>query len=721
MSLSNIISTSLSGLFVNQTAIRATSNNVANVNTENYSRVRVVTEANVLQGTSVGVTVGDIQRVVDTFLETALREAGTSTSEYTVQREFHDRLQGLLGDPASDSSLSARIDDIFSAMADLALNPADVLRRQQVLSELDSFLDQINLFQEQIQNLRSDASQQLVESVISINEELQRINNLNPMLVRQHSVGGETGGLEGQLAQSLANLSEMIDIKVSRASTGAVTITTGSGYPLLDTSMTQLSYDAPGLVSADTGFPSIEIYRANDETLSAISSSTDLEPHIRSGKLTGLLDMRDNQLTDLALALGELAANAADQFNAIQNKYSAVPAPNSLTGKSTLVDAAHVTNFTGQVTFAVVGSDSTLDEKVVIDFDSRPSTYTFNDLITEVNGALSNGSLSLTNGVMSFTATSPNGVVITDDATNPTDRAGRGFSHYFGMNDLISADVPGIYETGIAGAEAHNMTHDESMTFDVLDSIGRVLTEVTVKIVTLEDDGFGNIIIPITDPAELSFQKVIDNLNDLSGLGAYFTFSLDSNGKLNWSETSSYSDLTLELVSDSTQIGTSGLSFTSAFGIGDAEHINASRNIGVKEGIVRDPNLLSLAVFDTTATAGEVALTDGDQRGALAFQELETSLVSFSGAGELKASSVTLSQYVARFLGNAGLQAQRAQSLEEDNLALQQEIAQRNSDVSGVNMDEELANLVVYQNAYNAAARVLSSVQELYDSLLAAV
>ena len=87
----------------------------------------------------------------------------------------------------------------------------------------------------------------------------------------------------------------------------------------------------------------------------------------------------------------------------------------------------------------------------------------------------------------------------------------------------------------------------------------------------------------------------------------------------------------------------------------------------------------------------------------------------------MKASSVTLSQYVARFLGNAGLQAQRAQNLEEDNLALQQEVSQRNSDVSGVNMDEELSNLVVYQNAYNAAARVLSSVQELYDSLLAAV
>ena len=144
----------------------------------------------------------------------------------------------------------------------------------------------------------------------------------------------------------------------------------------------------------------------------------------------------------------------------------------------------------------------------------------------------------------------------------------------------------------------------------------------------------------------------------------------------------------------------------------------AARNLSIRSEILDQPNLLSLGQFDQSVGVGQTALTDGDQRGALALQRLETTLVAFDDAGELQGASVTLSQYTANWLGNVGLMARRATNLEEDNQALQLEIDQRQADVSGVNMDEELANLIVFQNAYNAAARVLSSVQELYDELL---
>jgi flagellar hook-associated protein 1 FlgK len=134
-----------------------------------------------------------------------------------------------------------------------------------------------------------------------------------------------------------------------------------------------------------------------------------------------------------------------------------------------------------------------------------------------------------------------------------------------------------------------------------------------------------------------------------------------------------------------------------------------------------NPNRLSLAKFTAGASAGDLVLNGGDQSGALAFQSLETLRIAFNQAGELSAGNATLSQFTAQFLGNAGLQAQRATNLEEDNQALLGELQERLSDVSGVNLDEELANLVVFQNAYSAAARVLTSVQDLYDSLLNAV
>jgi len=704
MSINGIINTSLSGLFTNQAAIQATSNNIANVNTEGYARVRVETEANILQGQSSGVSISDIKRVVDQFLESALRTSTSNLSEVSVQREFHDRLQGILGDPASDSSLAARMDQIFQAMADLALNPADVLRRQQMLSEIGSFTDQINLYHDQIQSLRGEASTQMAETVTSINTTLQRIFELNPLLVRASALGEESGGLEGQLSLALNELSSLIDVKIERTEAGGVKIATSDGYPLLDTSLFQLEYDAPGIVEAGTSFPTIDVYRVNDD-LEQISSTVDLTPHIRSGKLKGLMEMRDNQLVDLSITLGELSARAMDEFNAIQNKFSAVPAPNSMEGKQTFVDGAHQTGFTGQTTFAVVDSNNQLVNSITIDFSNTAAYPDFDAVVTAVNAALgADGTLALTNGVMSFSATnSSNGVVIADVEADPSDRGGRGFSHFFGMNDLLSADRSGIYETGLDGTEAHNLGAGETIEFEVLDSLGRSLANISVG------------------TTGATFADMVSELNNVGGLGAYFSFTLESDGQLTYDETSSYDGIRLKVINDTTDIGSTGVNFTSAFGIGDKQRVDAARDVTVREDIQSDPNLLSLAVFDATGSVGDVVLTDGDQRGALAFQALETSLVSFDSAGELKASSVTLSQYVARFLGNAGLQARRVSDQEEDNIALQQEVSARNSAVSGVNMDEELSNLIVYQNAYGAAARVLSSVQDLYDDLLSIV
>ena len=175
------------------------------------------------------------------------------------------------------------------------------------------------------------------------------------------------------------------------------------------------------------------------------------------------------------------------------------------------------------------------------------------------------------------------------------------------------------------------------------------------------------------------------------------------------------------MISDSTDIGGTGINLNLAFGLDPSQRGNAARNLTVREDVLSNPNLLSMSVFDNTAAVGATAMTSGDQRGARALQELQTSTVNFGSAGELASTSLSLTQYLGRFLDNAGLQARRAASLEEDNRALNLELEQRRADVSGVNLDEELSNLVVFQNAYNAAARILSTVQELYDELLATV
>ncbi|WP_374764650.1 flagellar hook-associated protein FlgK [Yunchengibacter salinarum] len=719
MALNSILDTALTGLQASQTAIRTTSNNVANVNTPGFRRLEVQTEANITGTQANGVKVSGIERVVDEFLEKAARTASSNRYEFTAQREIHDQLQGFLGKPDGQSSLSSRIDRVFGAMADLSLSPTDTIRRQQTVTNLQGFLGDVDRLQDSVQQLRGEASERMVDSVDQINGLLREIHDLNPLLAEASTSLDGQGSVENQMARALSDLSEFIDINSSRQAGGTFRVTTGSGMVLVDQTLRQLEYNAPGISNAETIFPNVEMFEVNPDTLAKEDpAGTDLAPHIRSGRLKGLLDVRDEQLVDLSEALGEMGARVKDEFNAIHNDFNTVPPPNSLTGKQTAIQGNHDLNFSGAMTLNVLDGSNQITDQVTVDFDAgtvngtaipNGANASFNDLIATVNGAAGfNGAatLSLTNGVMSLTAANANdGVVIDDVDGNESSRAGRGFSHFFGMNDLITSDSDGIFEPGLSGTDDLG-TSGGDINLRVAGENNRELTQVAITL------GAGSTV-----------NDLVSALNSpANGLNNFFTFSLDGNtGKISYEPVAGRENVRLQTVTDTTDMGGTGQRVSETFGLDTAFRATAARDLRVLDRIQDSPDQLSLAKFDDTGGVGATGLTSGDQRGALAFQRAETSLVQFAEAGELRQTNVTMSQYVGNFLGNAGLMGARAENLEEDNQALQLELEERNADVSGVNMDEELANLVTYQNSYNAAARVLSSVQELFDSLLSAV
>ncbi len=704
MSINSIINSSLTGLFTNQAALSVTANNIANVNTAGYSRLNIATSAIVLGGEAAGVQIDKIYRVVDEYLNEAHRTAVSSSAQYEIQSAFHDRIQGQLGAPDSDSSLAARMDQVYTSLADLALNPSDSLRRQGWLSDVEGTLQGISQLAETIQLLRGDASQRLSDQVDVLNAQLERIYNLNPLIAAEQLSGNSGGALEGQMDAALVELSKYISINVSYNADGTVVVSGATGQSLVDKSLYQLGYDSPGTTSSETDYPLIQVYRVDRNTGDLIKPGRDYDASISSGSFRGLIDLRDVQLRDYALTVGELGANLIDQFNAVHNSLSAVPAPNQLIGRQTGVSATNPTNFTGIVTFAITDASNNLVAEHTVDFNGAPPAD-FNALIAQVNAGLGGaGTLSLVNGVMTMTSTnSTNGVIISDDPTAPSQRAGRGFSHYFGMNDLISADEIGIYQSGFVGTDTHGLAVTESITFEVSDRFGRNITSVAV---------------PATGT---TFNDMVGELNNVAGLGAYFSFSLGADGALSWTENPAYSNLRLTVVSDSTNVNGTNVQFTELFGIGDKYSMDAAKNLKVADRVSQNNNLLSMSQFDHSALVGGSAITYGDQTGARRFQDFETKLVSFRAAGEINKTNATLSQYLNQVLGNAGQMANRAANLAKDNGSMKLEIERRRMDVGGVNLDEELANMVVYQNAYNASARMLTSAQELFDTLLRAV
>jgi flagellar hook-associated protein 1 FlgK len=116
--------------------------------------------------------------------------------------------------------------------------------------------------------------------------------------------------------------------------------------------------------------------------------------------------------------------------------------------------------------------------------------------------------------------------------------------------------------------------------------------------------------------------------------------------------------------------------------------------------------------------AGDSIVLAGDNSGAIALQNVITSARSFAAAGGISAQTASLSDYAAAFYQSLSTQSNAVtqnQTTQDDRF---QEAQTRMSANSGVNLDEELTNLTTYQQAYSAGARILTIVDELYNTLL---
>lgn len=707
MSINSIISTSLTGLFTSQEALRITGANITNVNTPEFSRQRLALSSDVQSGVSVGVRIDEIERVVDRFLEVAVLSAKSDSGRYDAMLKIHDRLQTTLGRPDAETTLSARMNAVFGSLSSLALNPSDAVTRQQFLSVMQGYTEEVSRIGGTIQTLRGDASGEIESRIDNINEAIRTVFELNPKIRQQRAIGGETGGLENQRQVALGVISQNLDIRLIENGDGSVDVVTATGAQLVTRgNLSELSYQGPGQVGPETEFPPVRLFRVNPLSGERVGSPQEINGDILSGAIRGLIDMRDGQLVDLSVALGELSARVMDEFNAVHNLNSAVPPPALLEGKQTpYAGAADPHNFTGATSFAILDASNRVVAKTTYDFSANPAA-TLQDVITAVNAGLGGaGTLSLTGGVMSLSSANPaNGVVIAEDPTNQSDRAGRGFSHFFGMNDLLTARSNGLFETGIKATDAHNFAAGETIEFKVSNPLGKEIVRATIDTTT-----------------STNYADIIADLNDPAGLGRFFAFTLEPDGSLSVEPKPDFLGYKLGVINDGTDSAGTGIGLTGIFGMGDRFRAEAAIDFRLGEKVPDNAGLLATARFDLTAPVGAVALALGDQRGAIALQQLENKVIKTADAGDLAAQSRTLSAFNGAVLGNFALASNRVSSTAETSQSLLTEIDQRRQAISGVNLDEELANLVIFQNSYNAAARILSSVQELYDALLNAV
>lgn len=595
-SISVAMRTAVSGLSVNQTALQTTSNNIANANTVGYTAKRVDLATVLLDGQGAGVQVAGVNRTVNEFL---LRDVRTQTSflaDATVRSEYYASTQNMFGKPDSNSSISARLTNLANTLQALAVEPASNNNQLNVINTALTATRQLNQMAQNIQDLRNQADDDLVSAVGTVNGLLDNIAQLNAQISRNVALGLPTGDMQDQRDQAVVQLSSYMDISYFTRPSGEMVIFSGSGRTLVDHSAASFDYTGASSISATSSYPGGGI---DGITLGGVDVTTEF----RSGKIKGLIDMRDTDLPALGSELDRLATVLRDQVNAIHNDGVALPPPNTLTGTRT-VTATDPANLTGTARIAVLNADGTVA--------GTPIDLNFADLATVVGG--------------------------TPTVQDVVDA----------INGVHAAAVPPI--PGLAGATA----------------------------------------------------------------------SIDTNGALVISANTAGQGIAIN--EGTSAEATTGFGFSHYFGLNDffvgSTIGGLARNITVRSDIAADAQLIARGqLSEGVLTNGSTGLTVGDSSVVSRMANKFTESVSFAAAGALPATSATFSSYGANILGDNATRAADADDVKQFRETVLADVQNKSDSASGVNMDEEMSNLILYQNAYAASARVITTLSEVMKTL----
>lgn len=709
MSISSILLTGLTGLRASQTGLQITSQNISNANTPGYVRTNVNLSPLVQVGAGGGVDVSSIKRAADRFLATASYLANGAQGASTARSDILTRAQASFGDPSSNTGMFASLDSFWSSLTELSVDPSSTLRRDDSISALQSTFSEVKRIGGDLQSLIGEADQRIGEAVSNAQSLINQIADLNSQIRLTKRTGADTSSAENAQSALVDQLSSILDVQVTPLQEGGMNVRTNGGALLVGVGAAHLSYTPNTSAYSSHGVISIDMG----------GTQTNLEQSLTGGQLAGLLQVRDTDLVGLSEALGGFSASLADALNQVNNDNVSAPPVSNMVGRQTGLVSTDSLGFTGKATIGITDANGILKNRLSIDFDAQTitaeapaGTFSFSggtiaDFTSALNSALGSGTPAATatfsKGQLSLNTSAGAGIAIQQDSTNPSDRAGRGFSHFFGLNDLVSRPTPLFFESGLKGADANGFNVGGQISYQVTDSAGRQIAQKTITIDSTLAAG--------------NWDDLVDALNDPStGLGQFGAFSMDATtGKISFTAGPTFK---VNLIGDTTTRGDTGISLTSLNGLSSAATAGRALEIDVNPLVAADPSRVAVGKPDMTTAIGSRLIEEGDNRGVYALVGARDTTRSFTAAGVLGAQSTSLGIYAARLGGEAGRLASDAKRSADGATAIATAASDRRADVEGVNLDDELLKMTTYQNAYAAAARVIQAATDMLDVLM---
>lgn len=232
------LGTATSGITANQVALQTTAHNIANTNTDGYSRQRVHMTTKppyVIAGTGTigtGVNVTGVERVVDDFVRSQIREANSKYTYNTQKSDTLGQLEDILHEPSDDGVIKS-LNTLTDSWQKLAENPELGTSKTLVVENANSFADSIHQMATQINQLHKDSISNLQKSVLDFNEKIDQLADINKKVFTLTSRGETPNDLLDQRDTLLKDISGLVNINTDFDEYGRTTLSV-DGQTILD-------------------------------------------------------------------------------------------------------------------------------------------------------------------------------------------------------------------------------------------------------------------------------------------------------------------------------------------------------------------------------------------------------------------------------------------------------------------------------------------------------
>lgn len=689
------LNTVVRGLYAQQVSLDTVGHNVSNANTVGYSRQNVnlaTTRPQTIYGANgenqvgTGVTIESITRARDTFIDKQMWKESASLGYGEKATDTLGRIEGVFHEP-SDSGLQTTMDRFWSAWQSLATNAGDDGTRTAVRQRGVEMVDTIQHATRQLTDMIADTNSVIDIKVNNINQLSSEVYALNRQIVTIEAGGMDhANDLRDSRDALVDQMAKMTSINVTQDKYGNYTIQSagvplvdGAGYQKLATATTR---------DADYGY----------EIKNIVVAGSSQALTFTNGELRGLLEMRDAVSTN----------NSYDGIKGYLKKLDTI-------SEFLLKDFNDVHK-------AGLGTDNSTGNNFFGDASANynpappaaPYTLPANTMgwiaQLKVNPALFNAA----NGLKLIAAkTSINNLSV--QQSNTVSGAATVNSTYAGTTPLnyivkLGSAASDISAAGVVNAVSVSL--DNGKTWTAGTSISPAMEQ------TVGTGGVATGDITYTGAATTAPNYMVKIGSATAGVVNTATVSFD--GGTTWLATTA----AIPATTPSTfQINSSSglLSIQIANHAGNAAgniYTSTPATVPKTFQLTSPSGIVNIQIAtDNHNTLGDTynfSVNQGNASGDNAVKlanSMKTNTTSTLGDS-------TLDSFYNSIIGALGVQTQSAASLTANQKTLVTQITNWRESVSGVNMDEEMANMIRFQKGYAAAARVLTSMDEILDKLI---